>query len=96
MEHLEQVERSTGRQVLPAVEIPPEGEHIWQWFWQLSSKRGGGFGPGPLTYTEIQAWIGTTGTIVRPYEIDILNDMDGAYMRAQSDISRAQSKKGKK
>lgn len=95
-DHLEQVEQTTGKQLIPNIEIPPEGEHVWGWFWELNSTRGGGMGPAPLTYTEIGAWVQLTGLQVYPHEIDLIRAMDGAYMRAQSEMSKSkQKKKGK-
>ena len=96
LDHLIQVEQSTGRSHVPDVEIPPHGSHIWEWFWTLSNARGSsGFGASPLSYTEIRAWIEVTGLTVHPWEIDAIRAMDGAYMQAQAEMSKAKPK-GKK
>ena len=53
-------------------------------------------GPAPLTYQEIDAWIRLTGLQVYPHEIDLIRAMDGAYMRAQSEMNKSKSKQKKK
>ena len=97
LDHLIQVEESTGREHVPETYIPFEAEHLWNWFWQLSNARGSsGFGgASPLCFTEIRAWIEVTGLTVRPWEIDAIRAMDGAYMQAQAEMSKAKPK-GKK
>ena len=70
---------------------------MWNWFWSLSNARGSSeFGASPLSYTEIRAWIEVTGLTVHPWEIDAIRAMDGAYMQAQAEMSKAKSSKGKK
>ena len=97
LDHLIQVEEATGRSHVPDVEIPLHGSHIWDWFWTLSNARGSsGFGASPLCFTEIRAWIEVTGVSVHPWEIDAIRAMDGAYMQAQAEMSKAKSSKGKK
>lgn len=97
LDHLIQVEESTGQNHVPETHIPMEAEHLWNWFWSLSSARGSsGFGgAAPLSFTEIRAWIEVTGLTVHPWEIDAIRAMDGAYMQAQAEMSKAKSSKGK-
>lgn len=55
-------------------------------------------GPLPLSFTEISSWIRLTGKIVRKYEIDIILQLDSAYMNFSHQEARKkrQQKKGKK
>jgi hypothetical protein len=80
-------------------EIPACVEHIWQYFWELHNRRWAGMnGPLPLSFTEISSWIRLTGKIVRKYEIDIILQLDSAYMNFSHQEARKkrQQKKGKK
>ena len=73
------------------VDVPEDGEHIWEWFWHLSGMRASGMnGPQPLNYLDLEAWKSATGTIVLREEIEILLRMDRAYLNAISDEQEAQ------
>ena len=85
-EHLERIEKQTGRQQIPEFGIPFEGEHLWSWFWDLSKRRGSGFGASFISYTEIKSWLEVTGLTVYPWEIDIITQMDAAYMEATQEL----------
>lgn len=61
------------------MEVPPEGEHLWEWFWTLSRRRRSG--PEAITFTEIGAWMRATNTRVRPEEIEVLTRMDDAFLK---------------
>ena len=59
------------------IDIPEPVEHLWDWFWELDSVRGSnGFGPNPLTYSEIRAWSQLTETEITPWEVSVLKKMD--------------------
>lgn len=60
------------------VVIPPRGQHVWRWFWQLSGRRHSG--PEALTYTEVENWRRLTLTPVRPEEVEMIMRMDDAYL----------------
>ena len=61
--------------------MPDGAEHLAEWFWSLSSSRQHGMsGPLPLSYAEIQAWLGLTGEVVSREEIAILRQMDAGFM----------------
>lgn len=82
-EHLESVERQTGKRPasLDGPDLPADATHVWLWFLDLSSTRGSnGFGPNPLAWTEIAAWASLTGIIVRPAEIEALLILDHAWL----------------
>jgi hypothetical protein len=57
--HLRQAQkrRSSATAVLDGEpELYPAVQHIWSWFIQLANRRGGSFGPAPLTWCEIDSW----------------------------------------
>ena len=92
------MERRTGKipPGLQGPELPPDAEHIWQWFLDLNSARGSnGFGVNPISYQDIAAWSSLTGTIVRPSEVAALKALDavwlGEVMRAEKPAPEARS-----
>lgn len=81
-EHLERIEKQTGKQQIPELTIPIEGEHIWNWFWELSARRSQGFGLSLISYTEIRAWLEVRRPLIHDWEIEILTNMDQAFLKA--------------
>ena len=82
-EHLEQVERQTGRRpiALDGPDFPALVSHIWSAFIILSNSRTAGFsGPNPITYEQIKAWKELTETIIAPWEIEAIKRLDRVYM----------------
>lgn len=87
-EHLESVERQTGK--TPAKLIGPEldvsGAHIWEWFLDLHGTRGSnGFGPSSISYSEILAWSFLTQQRPTPWEISVLKRLDDVFLRHAAD-----------
>jgi len=84
-EHLEQVERQTGRRVEalePPTPFPMLISHVWSAFISLSSSRGSGMnGPLPIGYEQIKAWKELTETSVSPREIEGIKRLDLEYLR---------------
>jgi hypothetical protein len=83
-EHLEQVERQTGRRLEalePPTPFPMLMEHVWSAFINLSNSRTTGFsGPNPITYEQIKAWKELTETPIDPWEIQAVIRLDRVYM----------------
>lgn len=78
----------------PDIEPPDEGEHLWEWFWGLSSRRQQGMnGPQPLSYQEIAIWSRLTGTILLREELAALSQMDAAYLNAVAEEQSAQRRR---
>lgn len=74
-------------------DVPMVAEHVWNWFWHLSSQRRSGLnGPEPLGWEGIGYWASLTGTLVIPEEIELLVAMDIAY---RTGISQEQEGGGK-
>ncbi len=62
-------------------EIPWAGKRIWSIFLDLNATRGSnGWGPNPISYSEIEAWSRLHREPVRQHELDILRAMDAAYL----------------
>lgn len=56
--------------------------YLWQIFWDISSGRGSnGWGPNPLSFSEIKAWSELQDIPLVPWEVTAIKAMDGAYLR---------------
>lgn len=85
LDHLKQVEKQKGSDVIPEIEIPEDGQHVWNWFIDLHKKRGSsGFGAAPLLYTEIRAWGELMRITVEPWEVTAIMEMDDAYLETRA------------
>ena len=68
-----------------AQSMPEVGRHVWEWFGKLHKRRGSsGFGPNPLSCTEIEKWACLSKLILRPWEVEIIYKIDEAYLEACS------------
>tara|TARA_S200002703_G_C3711830_1_gene218625 strand:- start:23 stop:355 length:333 start_codon:yes stop_codon:yes gene_type:complete len=83
-EHLEQVERQTGRKIEalePPTEFPVVISHVWSAFITLSNSRSAGFsGPNPITYEQIKAWKELTETPLASWEVEAIKRLDVVYL----------------
>lgn len=80
------------------VEVPEEPEipldHVWIWFWTLNRRRqSGGDGLNPLTYQEVYSWSALTRTIVTPSEVELLMEMDNAFIEQVSIERKAKAER---
>ena len=82
-EHCRVVEEATGEwpEAFPLPEVPEAGEEIWDWYWDLRDRAGGGFsGPEPLKYSEIDAWLRLNRHDLSVLELDMLKQLDDSFM----------------
>ena len=57
--------------------MPEQAEHVYGWFWELSSQRAQGL--EPIGWEDIRAWSELTRTAILPEEVEMLVAMDAAY-----------------
>ncbi|MGE0524378.1 MAG: hypothetical protein AB7O60_15260 [Variibacter sp.] len=63
--------------------VPPAGHRVWGIFLALNSARGSsGFGPLPIGLQDMEAYQRLARTPIRPFEIDIIQALDRAYLEA--------------
>jgi len=92
-EHLENIEKQTGKKQIPDFEIPLEGDHLWNWFWELSNRRPSGFGPSLIPYSEYESWLRVRKPLIHDWEIEILTKMDQAFMEGQQEQKKEKQPK---
>lgn len=82
-EHLEQVEKTTGRDVgLNGPTLPDLGAYLWETFMELHNGRDyGANGPNPLSYQLILAWNQLTGVVLSPWEIGVVKALDNLWIK---------------
>jgi hypothetical protein len=72
------------------VAVPDCGSHLFDWFLSLSAhgRAGSGFGPAPITYSEILAWREMVRRHpIHSWEIEMLLTMDAAYRTEMAKIA---------
>jgi hypothetical protein len=84
-EHLESAARQLGRLPEELVPLPcPEAlTYLWNWWLSLAARRGCGFGPASLAWHDVEAWARLSGVTLEPFELDCLDALEQAYLRAQ-------------
>jgi hypothetical protein len=93
------VERQTGKTpaALEGPPLPADAEHVWRWFLSLHTGRSSnGFGPNPISWADISAWISITQTTVRASEVAAIMMVDTLWMEQRaSDIEASQNRPGR-
>ena len=83
-EHLEQVQKQTGRSIEELespTQFPSLLSHVWSAFCALSNTRTVGFsGPNAISYYEIKAWIDLTETPIKSWEVEAIKRLDSVYL----------------
>lgn len=80
-----------GQPTGPVASVPFQAQHVWQWFWQLSTRRGHSAAGGPLaiSWEAIRAWSELLNVQPEPVEIDMILHMDSAFMAAADNEAAA-------
>ena len=90
-EHLESLARQRARAGLPPPEgladfvCPPAAEYVWQWYCEISRRRGGnGFSANPISYTDVESWARLTRTTPSGLDVEWIMDLDDARAMASA------------
>lgn len=60
--------------------FPKALRYVWDAHQRIRRRKGGGFGPGPIEWPDIDAFIRRTGLDLRPWEIEIIEAIDDAFL----------------
>lgn len=64
-------------------EMPAAIAYLWSAFQRIRSRRGGnGFGPVPIMWADIDAFVRLSGVRLAPWEIEIVEALDDAWLDA--------------
>lgn len=70
--------------------------YLWRLFRELDCRRtSNGFGPNPLSFVEIDAWMRATRRTLKAWEVEALTSIDNAIQKAFSE-ERSKSKQTEK
>lgn len=57
--------------------------YLWRTFSRLSSRRGSsGFGPSPIGWADIDAFVRLTQFALKPWEVEVIETLDTLFMAA--------------
>lgn len=79
----------TGKPVPEPEPFPPFAAHVLDWWTALHRQRGASFGPAPLSYADIAAYLALTGESIRTHELDWLLAVETAWRQAQSEAQES-------
>lgn len=62
---------------------------MWEFFNELQTGRtSNGFGPNPLSFSEIESWARLTGRKVAPWEVRAIKQVDAVYLETLTNGKR--------
>lgn len=65
----------------PDAKLPEEVKYLWEFFVELNRARGSnGFGPSPLSFSDLHAWATLTGNRLDPWELRAILAIDAHYI----------------
>jgi hypothetical protein len=74
--------------------LPKAVGHIWGAFLRLSAHRqSAGFGPGPITWPDLDAFCRMTRTRLVPWEVEMIEDLDSLWLAEKAREIKARSEK---
>lgn len=62
--------------------LPLALSYLWQIYRRLRRRKGGGMGPSPIEWPDIDAFLRLSGVALVPWEIEVIEDLDDAFMAA--------------
>lgn len=78
----------------PAPELPVEGAYVWAAYRELDLARtSNGYGPNPISYTDMLAYFVLQGMKPRPWVIATLRAIDVAFLTFVSERSEQKAHK---
>lgn len=83
-EHLQQVEKATGKKPkeLDGPPIPLNGMFVWDSFLDIHQGRSYGMsGPNPLSWEAISAWCNLNEIVLSSWEIGMIKSLDSIWVR---------------
>ena len=77
------------------VELPESMQFVWKYFLDLNSKRGGGFGPAPISYQEILAYFTLHRIEFNTFEVSLIDSLDRLMLEKFAEDQQRESARKK-
>ena len=69
--------------------LPPVLAYLWRAFQRIRRRKGGsGFGPSPIEWPDIDAFVRNSRFHLLPWEIEVIEELDDLYMAQQAKNAR--------
>lgn len=90
-EHLTSIARQTGivPPELEPVDCPHEVKYIWGYWLSMNQRRHTG---EPISNMELQAWASLRGLVLEPFEMDMLDRIEGIYFKQLHELKARSTK----
>jgi len=76
--------------------LPQSVSYLWSAYIRLHARRSSnGFGSNPLTWSDIEAFSRLSGIRLLPWEVEIIESIDNAYIAKQAEDAKAKVDKPK-
>jgi hypothetical protein len=64
-------------------EFPHEVAYLWRAYHRIRRRKGGGFGPAPIEWPDVDAFVRLSRFELAPWEIEIVEAIDDCFMIEQ-------------
>lgn len=69
--------------------MPVELRYLFRSYWRIRRRKGGnGFGPSPIEWPDIDAFLRHSRVALAPWEVEIIEELDDAFMIEQAKAQR--------
>jgi hypothetical protein len=68
---------------LVPLELPALAGDVWGWYCELAGRRGGGFGPLPIGWSDLESWARIRGVALSGWDLECLAALEAAWFRAR-------------
>ena len=62
--------------------LPPALAYLWTIYRRLRRRKGGGFGPQPVEWPDIDAFLRHARIVLAPWEIEVIEEIDDLFLSA--------------
>lgn len=77
--------RQEYEQKLACPPLPLALAYLWVTYRRLRRRKGSSFGPGPIEWPDIDAFLRLSGVSLAPWEIEVIEELDDLFLSAQAD-----------
>lgn len=65
--------------------------YLWRAYNRLRRRKGSGFGPGPIEWPDIDAFLRLSGFALAPWEIEVIEEIDDVFLSVVADAQNRNS-----